>query len=294
LFELQYRDQLQRFLLEDLGVEGDVTSKYLGLGNREAAASIVARESGTVAGLLFVESLFQLLSKSCKVETRVEEGSEFDSGASLLLLTGPAHALLAGERTALNLLSRMFGIASKVRELVKILDGTGTKLLPTRKTLPGHRFFDKYAAEMGGAARHRYGLNDAIMIKDNHLVLGGPIDSVLHRTRASAGHMLTIEMECDTLDQLREILAADLSLSKSTPRSRGVDVVLLDNMTVQDMKQAVTLIRSHPRTILSEASGGIRAENLREVAATGVDFVSLGALTHSAMPVDLGLDFLPG
>lgn len=292
MFELQYRDALERFLLEDLGVEGDVTTKYLGLGRREAAASIVAREAGTVAGLVFVEPLFKALDPACRVESRVEEGHEFEAGASLLLVTGPAAAILAGERTALNLLSRTFGIATQVRRLVKLLEGLPTKLLPTRKTLPGLRFFDKYAAEMGGAARHRYGLNDAIMIKDNHLAMGGQIESVLRQTRENAGHMLTIEMECDTLVQLREVLAADRSLLEQDPRNRGVDVILLDNMTLTEMEEAVSLIRSHPRTILSEASGGIRPDNLRQVAGTGVDYVSMGALTHTVTPVDLGLDFL--
>lgn len=292
MFEIQYRESLQRFLLEDLGVEGDATCKHLAVGNREVAASIVAREPGVVAGLCFVEPLFKLLHPECVVTTRVEEGSEFDSGASLLLVKGPASAVLSGERTALNLLSRMFGIATQVRSLVTTLQGTMCKLLPTRKTLPGLRFFDKYAAETGGAARHRYGLNDAIMIKDNHLALGEEIESVLRRTRESAGHMLVIEIECDTLSQLHKILQADQDMMETDPRGRGVDVVLLDNMTYAQLGEAVTMVQAHPRTILTEASGGIRPENLRQVAATGVDFVSMGAITHSVMPVDLGLDFL--
>lgn len=292
MFELQYKAALERFLLEDLGVEGDVTSKFLGLEGREAAASIVAREPGLACGLIFVEPLFRLLDPGCKVTSRVEEGSEFEAGDSLLLLTGPATALLAGERTALNLLSRTFGIASQVRRLVAQLAGSSTRLLPTRKTLPGLRFFDKYAAEIGGAARHRYGLNDAIMIKDNHLTLGGHLEGVLEQVRHKAGHMLTVEMECDNLEQLKRILAADRSLLESEPRSRGVDVVLLDNMTLSDLSKGVELVQAHPRTILTEASGGIRPENLREVASTGVDFVSLGALTHTVTPIDLGLDFL--
>lgn len=294
MFELQYREHLQRFLLEDLGVEGDVTGKYLNLGRREAAGSIKARESGTVAGLVFVEPLFRLLHPDCKVKSRVEEGSEFEAGDSLLLLTGPADALLAGERTALNLLSRTFGIATQVRRLVSSLDGSPCGLLPTRKTLPGLRFFDKYACEIGGAARHRYGLNDAVMLKDNHLTLGASLDEVLRTVRHGAGHMLTVEFECDTLEQLKEVLRADADLMRAQPRTRGVDVVLLDNMSLDELRQAVAMIGAHPRLIMSEASGGIRPENLREVADTGVDFVSMGALTHSVMPVDLGLDFLDG
>jgi len=292
LFEVQYRRILEQWLLEDLGVEGDVTSKHLGLGGVEAAASIVAREPGVVAGLKFVEPLFKILDSACKVETRVEEGSDFESGASLLLLTGPATALLGGERTALNLLSRMFGIATRVNYLVNQLEGFSTRLLPTRKTLPGLRLFDKYAAEVGGASRHRYGLNDAIMIKDNHVALSGQFDSILESARESAGHMLIIEVECDTLEQLKHILAADRSMLKRMPRTRGVDVVLLDNMRPGELAEAVSLLKSHPRVILSEASGGIRGDNLREIASTGVDFISMGALTHSVTPIDLGLDFL--
>lgn len=292
MFQLLYRDALRGFLQEDLGVEGDVTSKFLGLEGRSAAASIVARESGTVAGLNFVETLFQLLDESCKVETRAEEGAEFEAGASLLLLTGPATALLAGERTALNLLSRTFGIATQARTLSKQLLGTSTQLLPTRKTLPGLRFFDKYAVHIGGAARHRYGLNDAIMIKDNHLAIGGGIAQVLRRARQNAGHMLTIEIECDTVAQLREVLEADREMFKEDSRRPGADVVLLDNMNVTEMTEAVSLIKAHPRTILAEASGGITAENLRKIAATGVDYISMGALTHTVRPVDLGLDFI--
>lgn len=292
MYELQYRDLLSSYLKEDLGVEGDVTTKYLALGKREGAASVVARESGTVAGLIFVEPLFKLLHPECRVKSSVEEGVDFEAGDSLLLITGPADALLSGERTALNLLSRTFGIATQTRALVQSLHGLSTRLLPTRKTLPGFRFFDKYAAEVGGAARHRYGLNDAVMLKDNHLSMGVSLDEVLRTVRDGAGHMLTLEFECDTLHQLREVLRADEELMKSEPRSRGVDVILLDNMSLEELRYAVGLIQAHPRLILSESSGGIRPENLREVAETGVDYVSMGALTHSVKPIDLGLDFL--
>lgn len=293
MFELLYRDALRRFLEEDLGVEGDVTGKMLDLEGRTAAASIVAREAGTVAGLRFVEPLFQLLDSRCKVETSVEEGADFEAGASLLLVTGPAPALLAGERTALNLLSRTFGIATTTRRLTRILAGTQTQLLPTRKTLPGLRFFDKYAVETGGAARHRYGLNDALMIKDNHLVIGGGIDQVLRRARENAGHMLVIEVECDTLEQLQRVLDVDREMQRENPRQRGADVVLLDNMSLDEMSLAVEMVSAHTRAIVTEASGGISAENLRKIAETGVDYISMGALTHTVTPVDLGLDFLP-
>jgi len=293
MFPLLYRDALQRFLLEDLGLEGDVTSKHLGLTDAiSAKATIGARQPGVVAGLCFVEPLCRLLDERCRVENRAEEGTEFEAGAELLTLSGPAPAVLAAERTALNLLSRTFGIATQVRTLVKKMEGTGCGLLPTRKTLPGLRFFDKYACETGGAARHRYSLNDAVMIKDNHLVVGGSLETVLARLRQSAGHMLTVEIECDTPEQLEKVLAADLSLMKTHPRTRGVDVVLLDNMRGDKLKRCVESIRAHPRVVVSEASGGISPDNIRQVAESGVDFISLGALTHSVMPVDLGLDFV--
>lgn len=294
MFELLYQDALRRFLLEDLGGEGDLSGHVLGLEGHSAAASFVAREAGTVAGLCFMESLFRLLDPRCVVETKMEEGADFESGASLLLLTGPTAALLAGERTALNLLSRCFGIATQTRNLTRQLEGTRTRLLPTRKTLPGLRFFDKYSVTVGGGSRHRYALNDAIMIKDNHLVIGGGIDAVLRRARERAGHMLVIEMECDTVDQVREVLRADAQLLKEYPRYPGVNAILLDNMEQDHLREAVSLIRSHPRMILSEASGGIRGDNLRAIASTGVDFISMGALTHTVIPVDIGLDFLPG
>lgn len=294
MFELLYRDALRRFLLEDLGVEGDVSGKVLGLEGHTAAAAFVAREAGTVAGLCFVKTLFQELDSRCVVERQMEEGADFEAGASLLLLTGPTAALLAGERTALNLLSRTFGIATQTRNLSRALEGTHTRLLPTRKTLPGLRFFDKYAVSVGGGSRHRYGLNDAIMIKDNHLVIGGGIDAVLRRARATAGHMLVIEIECDTLDQVGEVLRADREMMRDNPRQLGANVILLDNMELETLREAVSMIRSHPRTILTEASGGIRGDNLRSIAGTGVDFISMGALTHTVIPVDIGLDFLPG
>ena len=292
VFELLYRESLRRFLQEDLGVEGDVTSKFLNIEGRNAAATVCARQEGVAAGLCFIQCLFQQLDLGCRVETRVEEGSEFGAGASLLLLTGPSQALLAGERTALNLLSRMFGIATQVRRLNGKLLGTQAKLLPTRKTLPGLRFFDKYAAEVGGASRHRYGLNDAIMIKDNHLVIGGGIAEVLLKARSNAGHMLTIEIECDTLSQLEEVLKVDQDMREQGFARGGADVVLLDNMSCDEMKQAVSMVKEHPGGIYTEASGGISESNLRVVAETGVDFISMGALTHTVQPVDLGLDFL--
>lgn len=294
MFELLYRDALRRFLLEDLGVEGDVSGKALGLQGHTAAATFVAREAGVVAGLCFVEALFHELDRHCVVERSMDEGAEFEAGASLLLLTGPTDALLAGERTALNLLSRTFGIATQTRNLVRQLLGTSTKLLPTRKTLPGLRFFDKYAVSVGGGARHRYGLNDAIMIKDNHLVIGGGIDAVLRRARATGGHMLVIEIECDTLAQVQEVLRVDREMIEENPRQAGANVILLDNMELSLLQDAVSAIRAHPRAILCEASGGIQGGNLRPIAATGVDYISMGALTHTVIPVDIGLDFLPG
>lgn len=291
MFELLYKEALRSFLLEDLGVEGDVTGSLLDLDGQMAAAAVVARESGTVAGLNFLPTLFQLLDERCVVEAQVSEGSEFEAGASLLLIKGPAEALLAGERTALNLLSRCFGIATQTRRLVQQLAATKTRLLPTRKTLPGLRFFDKYAVSTGGADRHRYGLNDAVMLKDNHLVIGGGVDAVLRRARERVGHMLVIELECDTMDQVREALRVDREMLAEFPRRPGINVLLLDNMGVSGLTEAVGLIASHPRVILTEASGGIRPENLREIAGTGVDYISMGALTHSVMPIDLGLDF---
>lgn len=294
MLEILYRDSLKAFLQEDLGREGDVSSQALDLHGRTSAACIVAREAGTVAGLCFMEPLFRELHDRCIVESRMEEGANFEAGASLLLVSGPTEALLAGERTALNLLSRCCGMATQARHLVRLLEGTSCQLLGTRKTLPGLRFFDRYAIEIGGASRHRFGLDDAIVIKDNHRALGGGIGAILPRARSRGGPMLVIEIECDTLDQVREVLWADQGMLRDDPRCRGVDVVLLDNMTCSELAEAVQLIRAHCRPILSEASGGVRGEDLRAIARTGVDYVSMGSLTHTVIPIDLGLDFLPG
>lgn len=292
MLELLYRDALRRFLKEDLGGEGDLSGKVLGLEGHTAAAAFVAREAGTVAGLCFVETLFKELDVRCVVESQMEEGADFEAGSSLLLLTGPTEAILAGERTALNLLSRLFGIATQTRNLVRQLEGTGCQLLPTRKTLPGLRFFDKYAVSVGGGARHRYGLNDAVMLKDNHLLVGGGIDAVLRRAREVGGHMLVIEIECDTIEQVKEVLRADREMMRDAPRLLGANVILLDNFDPTALREAVTLVRAHPRVILTEASGGIQGRELRTIAATGVDFVSMGSLTHTVIPVDIGCDFL--
>lgn len=291
MLEITYRHALERFLLEDLGQEGDLTAQVLDLTGRTSLASIVARQPGVAAGLGFMAPLFALLDPHSRTLDQLVEGQRFEPGETLLTLNGTTAALLAGERTALNLLSRCCGIATTTRHLVEQLEGTGTRLLPTRKTAPGLRLFDKYSVAVGGGARHRYALHDALMLKDNHLALGGGLEAVLRQARQRAGHMLVLELECDTLAQVDEALRADLALRQEAPRWPGLQAILLDNMDLATLREAVVRIQRHPRPILSEASGGIRPEQLRAVAETGVDFVSLGSLTHSVQPIDLGLDF---
>ncbi len=290
MFQLLYRDVLLRFLQEDLGVEGDVTTALLETEDRPVSAVVAARQAGVACGLPFVEPLFQLLDPNFRVEQLIEEGASFPTARALLRLSGTPSAMLAGERTALNLLSRLCGIATQTRRCVDLLAGTSTRLLGTRKTLPGLRFFDKYALSVGGADRHRYGLNDAVMIKDNHLALGGGIEEVLGRARSKVGPMLVIELECDTLDQVRQALQIDLELQRVGLKQGAFDVLLLDNMKPSLLAEAVKLVRAHPRLILTEASGGIGEKDLLSVAEAGVDYVSLGALTHTVVPIDLGLD----
>lgn len=293
MFQLLYQDALTRFLQEDLGVEGDITTALLSNQSQTVTAVIAAREAGVVCGLPFVEPLFRLLDPDFQVEVMTEEGA-WSAGGPLLTLRGLPSALLAGERTALNLLSRLSGIATKTRRCVDLLAETSTQILGTRKTLPGLRYFDKYALSVGGATRHRYGLNDAILIKDNHLALGGGVRAVLNRARAKAGPMLIIELECDTLDQVRAALQLDLEHHREGAGRSLVDVLLLDNMGPELLKQAVTLVKAHPRPLLIEASGGIEEKDLLAIAETGVDFVSLGSLTHTVVPLDLGLDIVVG
>ena len=275
LLPLLYEDVVRRALLEDLGRAGDVTTDAIAPPDLAGRAVVAARAAGRVAGLEPALHAFRVLDPECRVDVRLRDGSDAAAGDALARVTASARALLAAERTALNLLGRLSGIATVTRDVVKSLEGLKTRVAGTRKTTPGLRALEKHAVRVGGGSSHRYGLDDAVLVKDNHVALAGGIAEAVRRVRHGVGHLVKVEVEVDTLAQLDEALAT------------GVDAVLLDNMDLPTLGEAVRRARGKA---LTEASGGIRPENVREIAETGVDLVSLGWLTHSAPALDVALD----
>jgi nicotinate-nucleotide pyrophosphorylase (carboxylating) len=275
LLPVLYEDLVRRALLEDLGRAGDVTTDAVVPADRTARGVIVARAAGRIAGLEPALLAFRLLDPGCRADVCLRDGADAPAGAPVARLEATARALLAAERTALNLLGHLSGIATATRDVVARLQGLETRVAGTRKTTPGLRALEKHAVRAGGGSSHRYGLDDAVLIKDNHVALAGGIAEAVRRARASVGHVVKVEVEVDTLGQLDEALAA------------GAEAVLLDNMDLPTLREAVSRARGRAVT---EASGGIRPENVRAVAETGVDLVSLGWLTHSAPALDVALD----
>lgn len=276
-------DALLRMAMEeDLGAAGrDVTTEALVDADVEASAEIRAREGLVVSGIAFARRVFAAVDSGIQMETRVEDGERAEAGQCVLALRGPARGLLTGERTALNALQRMCGIATAAAKMAEVAGRYGVRLLDTRKTLPGWRRLDKYAVACGGGTNHRMGLWDAVLIKDNHLAFWrerhkGTLADAVHQARERCPG-LKIEVEVDTLEQLRDALDG------------APDWVLLDNMGPDLLREAVRMCAGR---CLTEASGGITADTLEAVAATGVTAISVGALTHSARAADLGLDFL--
>ena len=262
-------------LLEDLGRAGDITSDAIVPADAEVEAVIAARQPGVVAGLEAALLAFELVEPGLRVERLCADGARVARGDRVAHISGPARGVLAAERTALNLLSRMSGVATATRALADAIAGCKAKIVCTRKTTPGLRTLEKEAVRLGGGANHRFGLDDAMLIKDNHLALAGGVKPALERARAHAGHLVKIELEVDTLDQLAEALEI------------GVDAVLLDNMSPETLRRAVAMVEGRAVT---EASGRISPETVAAVAATGVDLISSGWITHSAPILDLGLD----
>jgi nicotinate-nucleotide pyrophosphorylase (carboxylating) len=275
LLPLLYEDVVRRALLEDLGRVGDITTDAIVPPDLTGQAAVVARAAGRGAGLEPALHAFRRLDPECRLDVRLRDGSDVGIGDALARVIASARTLLAAERTALNLLGHLSGIATATRDVVKQLDGLETRVACTRKTTPGLRALEKYAVRVGGGSPHRYGLDDAVLVKDNHVALAGGIAEAVRRVRESVGHMVKVEVEVDTLAQLDDALAI------------GVDAVLLDNMDLPTLREAVRRARGRA---LTEASGGIRPENVREVAETGVDLVSLGWLTHSAPSLDVALE----
>jgi nicotinate-nucleotide pyrophosphorylase (carboxylating) len=276
LSPLAIDEAAQRALDEDLGRAGDVTSIATIPETARAHAVMVARQAGVIAGLPLAVATFQRLSPETRIEAHVRDGATVAAGAPVLTISGPARAVLAGERTALNFVGRLSGIATLTADYVRHTAGTRMRICCTRKTTPGLRALEKYAVRCGGGFNHRFGLDDAILIKDNHIAVAGGIRPVLERARASIGHLVKVEIEVDTLAQLREVLDTGMA-----------DVVLLDNMDIDTLRQAVTLAGGR---VVLEVSGGVTVDSIAGIAATGVDYASSGALTHSAPNFDVAMD----
>ena len=262
-------------LLEDLGRAGDITTAAIIPADATAQAVIAARKPGAIAGLALAEAAFRLLSTAVRFEAAVRDGDKIAPGSAVARVIGPARAILSAERVALNFLGHLSGVATATAAFADAIAHTGAKITCTRKTLPGLRALQKYAVRCGGGSNHRFGLDDAILIKDNHVAVAGGVGEAIRRAKAFAGHLVKIEIEVDTLDHLREALA------------ERPDVVLLDNMGPDALRSAVAV--NAGRAVL-EASGGVTLDTVAAIAESGVDFISSGWITHSAPALDLGLD----
>lgn len=268
-------DAVRAALKEDLGRAGDVTTSATIPADAMASATIGARQAGAIAGLPIAACAFNEIDPTVHFHTSHQDGDAVESGEVVATISGPARAVLSAERVALNYLCHLSGIATATANLVAKVAHTDARICCTRKTTPGLRAFEKYAVRCGGGANHRFGLDDAILIKDNHIAVAGGVAEAIRRAQAAAAHLVKIEVEIDTLDQLAEAMVA------------GPDAVLLDNMAPATLREAVALVG---RRAITEASGGVTLETVAAIAETGVDFVSSGWITHSAPSLDLGLD----
>jgi nicotinate-nucleotide pyrophosphorylase (carboxylating) len=266
---------VQAALAEDLGRAGDVTSQACVAADTRLRAVFVARKAGVISGLACARLAIAALDPSADFKAVVDDGARVGAGEKLAWVDANARALLSAERVGLNLLGHLSGVASLTRAYVEAVEGTGAMIVDTRKTTPGLRALEKYAVRCGGGVNHRFGLDDAILIKDNHIAACGSVGEAVRRARAAAGHLMKVEVEIDGLGQLEEAL------------KYGPDVVMLDNFSLADLAEAVG--RAAGRAVL-EASGGVTLETVRAIAETGVDVISVGALTHSAGVLDIGLD----
>ncbi|WP_353152662.1 carboxylating nicotinate-nucleotide diphosphorylase [Pollutimonas bauzanensis] len=262
-------------LREDLGRAGDLTSDAIVPRDVQARLRLMARETGVLAGLDLARLAFQLMDAGIQMKARLEDGARLMPGDEIAVLTGSAHAILGAERTALNFLGQLSGVATATASIADAIRGYGTRVSCTRKTLPGLRAVQKYAVRVGGGSNHRFGLDDAVLIKDNHIAVAGSVREAILRARAGVGHMVKIQLEVDTLEQL----AQGLEL--------GIDAVLLDNMSLDTLKEAVRLVDGRAVT---EASGRVTPATAVAVAQTGVNLIAVGWLTHSASVLDVGLD----
>jgi nicotinate-nucleotide pyrophosphorylase (carboxylating) len=275
--EEMYAGIVAMAMREDLGAAGDITTEATIASDTSATAEFRTRQPGAIAGLDVARYVFDVIDPELEFETRVSDGDRVEAGRVLAVVEGKARSILSAERTALNLLGRMSGVASQTALLVDAVEGTGARISDTRKTMPGLRALDKYAVRMGGGVNHRFGLYDAVLIKDNHIAAVGSITTAVESVRARFGHTVTVEVEVETLSQLEELLETD------------TDTVLLDNMAPMELAEAVEMVSGRMAT---EASGGVTLETVREIADAGVDVISVGWITHSAPQLDIGLDFV--
>ncbi len=276
LFPFLYEAKVRATLEEDLGRAGDLTSDAVVPADQSATALFRARQPGCLAGLDVALSAFRLLDPAVHIESLASDGQILEPGVPLARVRGRAREILAAERTALNFLCHLSGIASTTNSIVKAIQPHGAQVVCTRKTTPLLRGLEKYAVRAGGGSNHRFGLDDAVLIKDNHRVLAGSAAEAVRRARSRVGHLVKIEIEVDDLAELDELMAL------------GVDAVLLDNMSPETLREAVGILDGRA---ISEASGGITPESAPSMAASGVDLLSVGWLTHSAPVLDIGLDF---
>src|ERR1700724_1921819 len=273
---LEVEAAVTRALKEDLGRAGDITSIATIPEDTSGRAVVVARKPGVVSGLPLVEAAFRRLAPAIEIKPHGRDGMAIAAGAKLMTIAGNARAILSAERTALNFLGHLSGIATATAAFVARIAHTKARIICTRKTTPGLRALEKYAVRCGGGFNHRFGLDDAVLIKDNHIAVAGGIRAVLTRAKAAIGHLVKIEIEVDSLDQLKEVLDVGFA-----------DVVLLDNMDIPTLSEAVKLAQGR---VVLEASGGVTQSSIAQIAATGVDYASSGALTHSAPNFDVALD----
>lgn len=271
--KLILREQLKSFFIEDIG-DMDLTSESIFPKDQQGKASYIVKTTGVIAGLDLIEEAYKLLDSSIEVHLFVQEGDEVESGDKLAEVQGPVASILTGERVILNLLQRMSGIASMTKKAIQTLQDATIDVCDTRKTTPGLRMLEKYAVTIGGGKNHRKGLYDGVMIKDNHISFSGSITKAVEIARSQLGHMVNIEVETESLDQVKEAVQA------------GADIIMFDNRSPEEIKQFIEHV---PSQIVTEASGGITLETINSFSGTGIDYISLGFLTHSVKALDISV-----
>lgn len=277
LADVMLEPLVRQTLQEDLGRAGDLTSNLIIPAETRASLRMVAREAGVLAGIDLARLAFSLMDARIAFTPLLRDGSRLQPGDALATVEGPARAILSAERTALNFLGHLSGVATATACIADAIRPYGTRVTCTRKTLPGLRMVQKYAVRVGGGSNHRYGLDDAILIKDNHVAVAGGVRAAVERARQAAGHMVAIELEVDTLDQLKEGLEA------------GANIILLDNMSPETLREAVGIVDGRAVT---EASGRVTPDTAVAIARSGVDYIAIGAITHSVAVLDIGLDIV--